>query len=103
MKEFMITPAEQRVVVLPDETSETKTNSGIIIPRTVEDNMPEIATVVAVGNGSADNPMEFFPTQRVVYSQYSGVELKLNLQGDGEHVYKVMNQMDIMAVVKEVD
>lgn len=103
MKEFMITPADQRVVVLPEKPGETTTKMGIIIPGTVDNSTPEIAKVVAVGNGDKDNPMLYRINQKVIYSQYSGVEIKFNLFGHGENTYKVMNQLDIMAVIEEVD
>jgi len=102
MKQLIINPAEQRVVVLPDEGKETKLASGLILPATATESAPEFATVVAVGKGDADNPMLYFINQRVIYSQYSGVEVKMNLIGHGENTYKVMNQLDIMAVVEEV-
>ena len=103
MKEVTIKPAEQRVVILPDEEKETTLASGIIIPGTVEQDKPGMGKIVACGRGSADNPMEFWVGQYVMYSQYSGLNTKLNIQGHGDHIYKVMQQMDIMAVIEEVD
>jgi chaperonin GroES len=104
MKKLFIRPAEQRVVVLPDEKVEKTTGMGIILPSTVEDNAPEIATIIAVGTGEKDHPMLYHKGQRVIYSQYSGVEVNLDLIGaKGEKVYKVMNQLDIMAVIEEED
>jgi len=102
MEEFIIKPAEQRVIILPEEQKETTLLSGIIIPGTVDQDKPGGGLIIATGKGSKDNPMEFSVGQRVVYSQYSGLNVKLNLQHHGDHTYKVMNQMDIMAVVQEV-
>lgn len=102
MKELIISPAEQRIVVLPDKEKEGLTQSGIIIPTMVEDKVPEIATIIAVGEGSRDDPMRYSVGQKVIYSQYSGLEVKMNLKGYGENQYKVMTQLDIMAIVKEV-
>ena len=104
MEKSFIKPAEQRVVVLPEKRGETKTMSGIIIPGTVTENMPEIAKVVAVGSGSKDSPMLYSIGQRVLYSQYAGLELKLNLEwADGEKTYRVMNQLDIMGVISKAN
>lgn len=97
-----INPAEQRVVVKPDRQGEKKTRSGIIIPETVNDKMPEIATIVSVGKGSKDDPMKYHVGQRVIYSQYAGLELKMDLEKFGESLYKIMNQMDIIGVVEEI-
>jgi len=102
MKQLSINPAEQRVVVLPDKPEEHQTKGGIWVPLTATESAPEIATVVAVGKGDKNDPMLYYPNQRVIYSQYSGVEIKMNLIGHGENTYKVMNQLDIMAVIKEV-
>lgn len=102
MKTYKINPAEQRVVVLPLNGEEMKTKSGIIIPVTVEQNKPGIGKVVAVGKGSADAPMDYREGQHVLYSQYSGLEVKLNLENHGDNTYKVMNQLDIIGTIDEV-
>lgn len=103
MKQFVITPAEQRVVVLPEDSDEKITGTGIILPSIVKDDTPEIATVISVGKGSEDIPMLYHKGQKVIFSQYSGVEVKLNLYGVGEKTFKVMNQLDIMAVIEETE
>ena len=102
MIEMEILPAEQRVVVLPDEKSEYRTDSGIYIPRTIGDDLPETGVIVRVGKGSADQPMDYNRGDRVLYSQYAGVELRLNIIGHGIRNFKIMNQLDIMAKIKEV-
>ena len=103
MKQFVITPAEQRVVVLPEDSDEKITGTGIILPSIVKDDTPEIATVISVGKGSKDIPMLYHKGQKVIFSQYSGVEVKLNLYGVGEKTFKVLNQLDIMAVIEEAE
>ena len=100
MKTYKINPAEQRVVVLPLSNEETKTRSGIIIPVTAEENKPGIGKVISVGKGSADSPMLYREGQYVLYSQYSGLEVKLNLENHGDNTYKVMNQLDIIGIVE---
>lgn len=102
MEKLNYRPAEQRVMVLPEKPKERKTNSGIIIPEMVDDNRPEIGIIVRVGKGDRDNPMLYSIGERVMYSQYSGLEIKMNLVDYGENVYKVMNQMDIMGTIETV-
>lgn len=101
MKDYLIQPAEQRVIVLPDEKEERKTRMGIILPQTSEEDRPETGVVIAVGRGSEDYPMKYFNGQRVIYSQYSGVSIRINIKDHGDHVYKVMNQADIMGIITE--
>ena len=103
MEKVNVKPAEQRVMILPDPAQERTTKSGIIIPKSAEDKKPETGVVVRVGRGSKDDPMDYSVGQRVMYSQYSGLEIEVNLLDHGEHVYKVMNQMDIMAVIESAE
>ena len=100
-KKLRISPAEQRVVVSADVLKEQKTASGIIIPAQVKEEKPGLGTVVATGIGSMDNPMEYRVGQRILFSQYAGLEVELNLTGE-EKTYRVMNQMDVMAIIEEV-
>lgn len=100
MKQVDYKPAEQRVMVLPEKEMETKTRSGIILPAGTEENRPGLGRVVRVGRGSAEDPMLYTPGQIVMYSEYAGLDIKLNLVGQGEQVFKVMNQLDIMGTIK---
>jgi len=100
MEQVIYSPSDQRVMVLPQEEQETKTNSGIIIPKGTDESKPGIGVVVAVGFGTEDHPMNFTVGQTVIYSQYSGLDIKLNLVGHGHRIYKVMNQLDIMGTIK---
>jgi chaperonin GroES len=101
MKKVRIDPAEQRVVILPDEKLQ-RTASGIYIPPGAEDNKPEFGTIIATGSGSKDNPMEYRVGETVLYSEYAGTEVELNLDGE-DREYKVMNQMDIMAKILKLE
>lgn len=93
-------PAKQRVLILPDAVTERQTPSGIIIPETAENKKPGTGVVVRTGKGEKDIPMEYRVGQRVMYSQYSGLDIELNLYRDGNYIYKVMNQMDIMGTIE---
>ena len=103
MKKITIDPAEQRVVILPDETREERTPSGIIIPKTAQEDKPGFGTIVSTGSGSIDHPMNYYIGQRVLFSNYAGLEVELDILGHGRATYKVMNQADIMAKIQEVD
>jgi len=102
MKKVNAIPAKQRVILLPDEPE--KMMGKIIIPSSVEKDTPKIGTLVRVGKGEKDIPMEYRVGQRVMISKYSGIEIELNLiDTEGPKNYLVMNQMDIMMVIEEVE
>jgi len=103
MKSYQILPAEQRIVVLPDEKEERRTSMGIILPQTSEEDRPETGVIVAVGKGDIDNPMKYLVGQRVIFSQYAGLSIRINFDKYGEHIYKVMNQADIIGQIKEIN
>jgi len=73
VEEKRFTPAGDRLLVQPDAV-ETKTASGIIIPDNVQEK-PRVGTIVAIG---ALLTLPFKVGDRVMYSKYAGVELKLD-------------------------
>ena len=87
-----IKPLADRVLLEPME-AETKTASGIIIPDNAKEK-PQKATVVAVGNGTKDNPMSVKVGDTVLYGKYSGTELKF----EGKD-YLIMSEKDILAII----
>lgn len=87
-----IRPLADRVLVEPKE-AETRTASGIYIPETAKEK-PQQGTVVAVGNGKKDEPMELKVGDVVIYGKYSGTEINV----DGKD-YLMMRQSDIMAIM----
>ena len=87
-----IKPLADRVLVEPMQ-AETKTASGIIIPDNAKEK-PQKAVVVAVGNGTKDNPMSVKAGDHVLYGKYSGTELKY----EGKD-YLIMSEKDILAIV----
>ena len=87
-----IKPLADRVLVEPMQ-AETKTESGIIIPDNAKEK-PQKAVVVAVGNGTKDNPMTVKAGDHVLYGKYSGTELKF----EGKD-YLIMSEKDILAIV----
>ena len=87
-----ITPLADRVLIEPVE-AETKTASGIIIPDNAKEK-PQKGKVVAVGNGTKDEPMTVKSGDTVLYGKYAGTELKL----EGKD-YLIMRESDILAIV----
>jgi len=92
-----IRPLGDRVVIKKLEAEET-TKSGIILAGTAKEK-PQEAEVVAVGPGGIvdgkEVRMEVKVGDRVLFSKYSGTEVKIN--GDE---YTILKQADILAVVE---
>ena len=93
---MVLKPLADRVVLKPVEAEE-KTKGGIVLPDTAKDK-PQEGEVVAVGPGRLlDNgtkvPMEVKVGDRVIYSKYSGSEIKI----DGDE-YLIVRESDILAV-----
>jgi chaperonin GroES len=87
-----IKPLADRVLVEP-LAAETKTAAGIIIPDNAKEK-PQKGNVVAVGQGTKDNPITVKVGDVVLYGKYSGTELKL----EGKE-YLIMRENDILAIV----
>ena len=92
-----LVPLGDRVVLKQLEAEET-TKSGIVLPGQAQEK-PQQAEVIAVGPGGVvdgkEVKMEVTVGDKVIYSKYSGTEVKL----DGEE-YIVVKQGDILAIVK---
>ena len=92
-----LVPLGDRVVLKQLEAEET-TKSGIVLPGQAQEK-PRQAEVIAVGPGGVvdgkEVKMEVAAGDKVIYSKYSGTEVKL----DGEE-YIVVKQSDILAIVK---
>ncbi|MDR1688104.1 MAG: co-chaperone GroES [Clostridiales bacterium] len=85
-------------VVIKQLEAEEKTKSGIVLPGTAKEK-PQEAEVVAVGPGGVvdgkEIKMEVKIGDKVIYSKYSGTEVKL----DGEE-FIIIKQGDILAIVE---
>ena len=92
-----IKPLADKVLVKPDEISESTTAGGIIIPDTAKEK-PQKGEIVASGPGRADEngkiiKMNVKVGDKVLYSKYGGNEMEY----DGEK-YLIMSESDIYAV-----
>ena len=91
MSKLTIKPLADRVLVEP-LAAETKTASGIYIPDSAKEK-PQVGTVVLVGAGKTDEPMELKVGDVVFYGKYSGTELNI----DGTD-YLLMSQTDVLYI-----
>ena len=91
-------PLGDNVVVKQLEAIET-TKSGIVLAGNAKEK-PQEAEIIAVGPGGVvdgkEIKMEVKVGQKVIYSKYSGTEVKL----DGEE-YIILKQSDILAIVED--
>lgn len=82
-------------------SAEEKTPGGIIIPDNAKEK-PVEATVVAVGEGARNKDGELIPLDvragdRVLFSKYSGTEVKVVLADGAEHL--ILREDDVLAVI----
>lgn len=93
-----VRPLHDKILVKRDE-AETKTASGIFLPETSKDK-PKTGTIEAVGDGALNTetgariPLTVKKGDRVIFSSYSGTEVKL----DGVELL-IMSEDDILAVI----
>ena len=93
----MIKPLGDRVVIKVSE-GDMKTASGIVLPDTAKEK-PQEGEVVAVGTGKMlDNgtraQMEVKTGDKVIFSKYSGSEVKVDEQNS-----LIIRESDILAVL----
>ena len=93
----MIRPLGDRVVIKVSE-GDMKTASGIVLQDTAKEK-PQEGEVVAVGTGKMlDNgtraQMEVKTGDKVIFSKYSGSEVKVDEQN-----YLIVRESDILAVL----
>ena len=93
-----ITPLDDRILIEP-MTREEKTESGIILPETIEKERPEQGKVVAVGPGKFDSsgkrlPMDVKRGDVVLFTKYGPNEVTFE-----NKEYLIARQDDILAVI----
>ena len=95
-----IRPLHDRILVKRIE-AESKTSGGLFIPDNAKEK-PVEGLVVAVGDGLLTKegnriPLDVKAGDRVLFSKYSGTEVKVVLDG-GEHL--VLREDDVLAVLE---
>lgn len=92
MSKVNFKPLADRVLVEP-AAAEEKTASGIIIPDTAKEK-PQRGTIVAIGTGKKDEPINVKVGDNVLYGKYSGTEITI----EGQE-YLIMKESDIYGIV----
>lgn len=87
-----IRPLADRVLIEPTAAEEV-TMGGIIIPDSAKEK-PLRGKVLAVGNGTKDEPMVLEEGDQVLYGKYAGTEIEF----EGIK-YIMMRQSDVLAVI----
>ena len=89
-------PLYERVLVRPI-AKETSTTGGIMLPEKAV-KRPNIATVIACGEGTEHNAMKVAPGDLVLCNRFAGAELMYKK----EKHYMIMSN-EIMAILDNID
>ncbi len=86
-------------LLLKVKKAEEKTKSGIVLPDSAKEK-PQEGEVVAAGPGGRDKdgkriPMEVSAGDKVLYSKYSGTEVKIDSDD-----YLIIKESDILAIIE---
>ena len=93
-----VRPLHDKILVRRDEARE-KTESGIYLPDTGKEK-PRTGVVEAVGDGALNHetgeriPLTVKKGDRVIFSSYSGTEIKL-----GDQEFLMMAEDDVLAII----
>jgi chaperonin GroES len=87
-------------LLLKVKKAEEMTKSGIVLPDSAQEK-PQEGEVVAQGPGARDKdgnriPLEVAVGDKVLYSKYSGTEVKID-----DQQYLIIKESDILAVIKD--
>jgi len=92
MSKVNFKPLADRVLVEP-AAAEEKTASGIIIPDTAKEK-PQRGSIVAIGTGKKDEPLNVKVGDQVLYGKYAGTEV--SIEGTD---YLIMKEADIYGII----
>jgi chaperonin GroES len=92
--EMKIVPLGDRVLIKPIKEEE-KTEGGIVLPDSAKEK-PMKAEVIAVGEGEDVKDLDLKPGDKVIYSKYSGTEVKMD-----DEEYIIIDADDILAKIEE--
>ncbi|MFH1291746.1 MAG: co-chaperone GroES [bacterium] len=93
-----IKPIGDRVLVKPQE-EEVITQSGIVLPDTVDKEKKAQGQVLALGNGEKLAKLGLKVGDVVIYEKWGGEEVKLG-KGADEVEYKILPHDKVMAVIE---
>lgn len=99
-----LVPLHDKVIIKAAD-KEKSTDSGIVLPDTVDKERPEQGTVIAVGPGKLlDNggraQMSVKIGQKVFFTKYSPNEVKVEGVAGKEEEYLVISESDILAIIE---
>ena len=88
-------PVSEETAEIREEPKEAemKTAGGLYIPDTAKEK-PSQGTVIAVGPGKKDEPMEVKCGDTILFGKYAGNEVHFE-----DKKYLIMKQSDIMAII----
>lgn len=97
-----IHPLADRVLVRKEDTPDTKSPGGIIIPDTAKKEKSKLGVVVAVGAGRISDDGKLIPTTvkigaKVIFN--SGWDNEVEM-GEKDEEYFLVKESDILAVIK---
>jgi co-chaperonin GroES (HSP10) len=103
-----VKPAGHRVLIKVEKTEE-KTESGIILPQQTTDQMnlsSEVGEVVAIGSTAFDafdpgNRWGIEVGQKVLFVRQGGKIVPNRLTRGVDDIYRIVNDEDIIAIVRE--
>lgn len=90
MGKIKVIPLGENVLIKP-EKSDKKTDSGIYIPDSASEEMPQQGRVIEVGDSKE---IKVKKNQKIIFKRYSGTEVRI----EGEDFLIVKNE-DILAVI----
>lgn len=86
------------IKMVEEEDAEVTTASGLVLPESAKEK-PQIAEVVAVGDGVTDEgkfDMLVEVGDKVIVSKYAGTEITLD-----DEDYKILDRDDVLAIVED--
>ncbi len=89
-----IKPIGDRVLVKPVNEEEV-TESGIVLPDTVDKEKKAEGKILAVGGGEKVSKLGLAADQKILFGKYAGEEIKVD-----DKEYKILNHDDILAVIE---
>lgn len=99
MNDYIIEPLFDNVLVLPQTKENQETNSGILLPDSANET-PNIAEVIATGEGKTDKsgnliPLKIKAGDQIIYKQWGTNTIKM-----GGKEYLLLREEDILAKVR---
>lgn len=101
---MILKPMLDNVVIKIENTvnTESTTSFGLIIPKSVNKERPDIGEVVSVGQGRLlNNGEKLSPIvqkgDKVIFNRYAGTEI----QGNEDALFLILKESDILAIIEE--